>query len=117
MWLPKPNALKDGVIFATACGLALSAIVIIKGASNGEQYLTPLCQEVVVAVEKKGNVLAQCPPGTHIEIDETTNVICRCGNQRMPIMREPSFMFNDPMPTEPPEPEPELPHDDKLFWL
>jgi hypothetical protein len=114
MWFSRPNALLDGIIFVTAYGLALSAIVIIKGASNGEQYLAPLCQEVVVAVEKKGNVLAQCPPGTRIEIDETANVVCRCSDRRMPIMREPSFMFNDPMPTIP---APFLPHDDKGIEL
>lgn len=116
MWLSRPNALLDGILLASGFGLVLSAIVITKGTSDGQSYLMPLCQEVVATVEKKGNVLAQCPAGTYIEINDG-NVICRCGTHRTPIIEEPTLMFNDPMPTEPPEPAPELPHDDKSFWL
>ena len=115
MWLKRPNALSDGILLATAIGLVLSAIVIIKGASSGEQYLVPLCQEVVVDVEKDGNILARCPAGTYIEIDTGANVLCRCPNGRAPD-RAPT-LFIDPMPTEPKLTEPPRPRDDKSIQL
>lgn len=115
MWLKRPDSLMDGILFASGVALVLGAIVIIKGASNGEQLLVPACQEVVVDVEKNGNVLAECPPGTYIEIDEAANVLCRCDAPRGPS-RPPGLIFNDPMLTQPKNPDPEParpPHDDK----
>lgn len=106
MWSDRPNAFKDGVLVATALSLALLAIVITKGSNGGNALLVPQCQEVVVDVEKRGNILARCPVGTYIEIDDYGNVICRCGDRQAPTYDKEPHLFNDPMPTQPTLPAP-----------
>lgn len=113
MWSERPNALKDGLVLASSISLVMLAILIVKSVSGGNPLFGFQCQEVVVDVVKRGNILAECPAGTHIEIDEFTNVICRCEDRRSFLLdREPSLMFNDPMPTKPTTPAPFRKHDD-----
>lgn len=111
MWSERPNAFKDGLILSTAIGLTLVTILTLRGASNEKTLFVSQCQEVVVDIEKNGNILAQCPVGTYLQIVDG-NVICRCDKPRGPTDKEPSS-YRDPMPTQPKIPDPFRFHDDK----
>lgn len=97
MWIKKPNALQDGLVAASVASLVLSAILIAKGTSSAEQQIVPQCQEVVAVIEQKGDVLAQCPANTYVEIVED-NVVCRCGRRPAAFERD----RNPPLVIPPP---------------
>jgi hypothetical protein len=83
MWTEHPRPFMDGLLMATAVGLVLSVIV-----SNGCRHepaavTSSQCQEVIVTVQKNGQVLARCPRGTRLDI-VGDYVVCRCGHSREP---------------------------------
>ena len=113
MWLKPPNSWRDGLIGATLFSLTVAAIFSITSTSDETNHRSSQCQEVVVDVEKKGNILARCPTGTYIDIVDN-NVICRCGVRRTveSLEREPDELVFPPLEITP-NPVPRLPRDDK----
>jgi len=79
MWTDQPKPLWDGTIIMIVVGLVFGTA--LKLASVGVQAPAPsACQEVVVVVERRGNVLAKCPAGTTLDI-VGEDVVCRCMGQ------------------------------------
>jgi hypothetical protein len=114
MWTERPRALTDGLLLATAFGLALSMIVNI-GHEPDEQSVTslPQCQEVVVLVHQGEEILAQCPQGSWLDIVDN-NVVCRCGSHREPLWFEheqPKTHILPPTPRNTPTDPPRFPGD------
>ena len=66
----------DGLVVSTLAA-ALALAIGITTSVDREQPHTLQCQEVVINVDQRGNILAQCPVGTYIELVDS-NVICRC---------------------------------------
>lgn len=104
MWTERPSAFRDGLVIATVVGLGLCSILSIKDVHP--QGLTSQCQDVVVNVENKGQILARCPPEMHIDIVNTF-VVCRCGEPKPGSVDNqlPFIVPNDPMNpnAEPPQ--------------
>ena len=110
MWTELPRPLRDGMLAATAIAVAFASILILMSATQPTAATTPKCQEVIVTVEKQGNVLAQCPPETYIEILDNMTVYCRCGARRVPETIE-IHPDRSPNPLQNSEPPPA--HDDR----
>ena len=108
MWYDRPRPMSDGLVGAIVGGLGLCVILSLRSAGDVKASPASECQEVVVTVERQGNVLAHCPPGTYIDILES-EVVCRCG---FSVGSE-----NSPPPaTQNPEPPPK-PDDKGETWL
>lgn len=109
MWIDPPHYFRDGVIAATAISLAFLAIFSATSTSDAKMPVSQ-CQEVVVDVQKKGNVLARCPSGTYIEIVDD-NVVCRCGKrsyvEKQEVSEPPPLVFPPLEITPNPEPNPQ----------
>ncbi len=103
MWTERPRPLRDGLLAAAAIAVALASILTL--ANVGTVVPTSKCQEVIVTVEKQGNVLAQCPPETYIEILDNMTVYCRCGERRVPESVQ-IYRDRSPYPLQNPEPPP-----------
>lgn len=116
MWSERPKAFSDGLVASTAISLSLLAILSLWNSGEAKKQPESLCQEVVVIVERRGNILAQCPVGTYLDISDGANAVCRCGIDRQPNNDvDPGV---DPLPDEEtPNTEPRLPSDDGGLWL
>lgn len=88
MWTERPRALTDGLLLAIAVGLTVSVIVSIERERDQRTVVSPpQCQEVVVLIHPKEEILAQCPQGSWLDIVDN-NVVCRCGSRREPLLFE-----------------------------
>jgi len=116
MWTERPVPVTDGLIIATSIGVALVAILSLWSAGDATRQPVSQCQEVVVIVERRGNVLARCPIGTYIDISDGANVVCRCGIDRQPtsVEVEPS---DPPSSEETPNADPDPSYGDGGVWL
>ena len=96
--MPLAGAFTLGV----AATLALAGIVsIVRNPIQPTGERT--CQEVIVAVNARGSVLARCPPDTYIDILDD-NVVCRCGPRPDRVTSPPTELI--------PKAEPPAPRDD-----
>ena len=98
MWTECPDPLFDGLVVAGIVGLVFSAILAAKGASDEKSLQALKCQEVVIVAEKRGNILAQCPAGTYIDVLDSDVIVCRCASQN----RRSSIELGIPEIVEPP---------------
>jgi len=110
MWTERPKVWTDGLVLASAVGLALSVIVSFGHDPDPVPVSLPQCQEVVVTVHDGEEILASCPPGTQLDI-VSGNVVCRCPVAKE-IRRIPRFFFAPPSTQQIPQADPPL-QDDK----
>ena len=75
MWMRPFDPWKDGLFAASVLSLGFLAIFTFIA---DEMPRSAKCQETVVDIAKKGDVLARCPVGTYIELTDNY-VVCRCG--------------------------------------
>lgn len=115
MWTERPRPYTDG-LFTALCisGLIVAAIAILWGKGHEKPSVESQCQEVVANVAKRGYVLAQCPPGTWVDIVNDKYVICRCGRLDPTFSSGPDADVS-PTPDTEEEPEPTPQRDQGVF--
>lgn len=125
MWTERLKPFRDGLVVPSIIALVVCTILTAWSAEDAKKPSQALqCQEVVIELQEQGSVLAQCPAGTYVELEQGL-VVCRCGNR--PIVTFDPFGVeidppNEPAPTLsppllPPDPVPPVQSDDKTTWL